>query len=94
MKCRLTQLCSLLFVLFIIGGCSTLSDIVPQLPKADNYSLPVGQDIAQANALLAAGKKREAASAYFSASGTFPHKVSDFSNDFHHRFDILNIFII
>ena len=71
MKCRLTQLCSLLFVLFIIGGCSTLSDIVPQLPKADNYSLPVGQDIAQANALLAAGKKREAASAYFSASGNY-----------------------
>ena len=73
MNCKPTRLCSLLLVLFTITGCASLPDIVPQipLPRVDNNSLPTGQDIAQANAFLAAGKKRDAASAYFSASKNY-----------------------
>lgn len=73
MKCRQAWLGSLLLILFTITGCSSLPDIVPQipLPRADNNSLPAGQDIEQANAFLAAGKQREAASAYFAASQNY-----------------------
>lgn len=48
----------------------TVSDIVPQLrlPGANYNKLPRGKDIQQANVLLKAGAKREAASAYFAAS--------------------------
>ena len=56
-----------------LGGCSnvpTIPNIVPQLriPRVTNNTLPKGQDIQQANAFLKAGKKREAAAAYFAAS--------------------------
>ena len=73
MKGRLTRHILLTLILFSLVGCSTLSDIVPQLPlpRADNYSLPAGQDIEQANAFLAAGKKREAANSYFAASRNY-----------------------
>ncbi len=56
-----------------LGACSSLPDIVPQipLPRVDNNSLPAGQDIERANAFLSAGKRREAASAYFAASQNY-----------------------
>ncbi len=58
---------------FLLSGCSTVSNIVPQLPSTGPaYSAPaVGQDIAQANAFLTAGKRREAAAAYFAASQNY-----------------------
>ena len=73
MKGRLTRHILLTLILLSLVGCSTLSDIVPQLPlpRSDNYSLPSGQDISQANAFLAAGNKREAANAYFAASRNY-----------------------
>jgi len=51
----------------------SVPNIVPQLriPRVINNTLPNGKDIQQANALLKAGRKREAASAYFSASGHY-----------------------
>lgn len=63
----------LLPVMLLLGGCantSTIPNIVPQFGIAgvDNHSLPKGKDIQLANALYKAGKKREAASAYFDAS--------------------------
>ena len=63
----------ILFTIVVLGGCATLPNIVPQLPspRADNYSLPAGQDIGEANAFLSQGKKREAASAYFAASDNY-----------------------
>ena len=76
MKCKLaktTRQSLLLFAIVVLGGCASLPNIVPHLPspRADNYSLPAGQDIGQANALLTQGKKREAASAYFAASNNY-----------------------
>jgi outer membrane PBP1 activator LpoA protein len=67
---------SLVIVLLIsLSACSTISDIVPlpsiALPTLDRHALPAGKDIELANALLAAGKKREAASAYFDASRNY-----------------------
>lgn len=63
-----------IFIIFIISGCATIPDIVPQisLPILDKHSMPDERDIEQANTLLAAGKKREAASAYFTASKNYP----------------------
>jgi len=63
----------LLPVLLCLGACSNapaIPNIVPQLriPRVDNNSLPSGKDIQLANAFLKAGKKRDAAAAYFSAS--------------------------
>ncbi len=62
-------------VLFILNGCSSvpsLPDIVPQisLPTLNNPtpSPATGKDIEQANTFLKAGKRREAASAYFAAA--------------------------
>ena len=52
----------------ILNGCSSISDIVPQFNAP---SAPVGTDIEQANAFLKAGKKRDAASAYFAASNNY-----------------------
>jgi len=58
-----------------LTACSTITDIVPlpslALPTLDKHALPVGKDIELANALLDAGKKREAASAYFDASRNY-----------------------
>jgi len=73
MQRLITQICLSLFALLALSACSTVSDIIPQipLPRIDNHSLPSGQDIEQANAFLAAGKKRDAASAYFSASNNY-----------------------
>ena len=54
-------------------GCASVGDIVPQIPTfgSANSTPVVGGDIAQANALLAAGRKREAAEAYFFASQNY-----------------------
>ncbi|MEB8430629.1 penicillin-binding protein activator [Cocleimonas sp. KMM 6892] len=80
MKCKLAKTkklsllpVSLLFAVVVLGGCASLPNIVPQLPspRADNYSLPAGQDIGRANAFLTQGKKREAAAAYFEASNNY-----------------------
>lgn len=64
-----------LALLASLSACSTISDIVPlpsiSLPTLDRHALPKGKDIELANALLAAGKKREAASAYFEASRNY-----------------------
>ena len=59
--------------LISLGACTSIpsaSDILPQIriPSVDFNTLPDGKDILQANSFLKAGKKREAASAYFSAS--------------------------
>jgi len=65
----------LLLVTFLlaVNACSSLPDIVPQipLPRADYHALPDGKDIEVANQLLQAGKKREAASAYFAAAENY-----------------------
>lgn len=73
MKRRMVELGSLLSILFTITGCASIPDIVPQipLPSVDNNAIPAGQDVEQANALLAAGKQREAANAYFNASNNY-----------------------
>ncbi|MCF6190298.1 MAG: penicillin-binding protein activator [Cocleimonas sp.] len=62
--------------LLALSACTSLpsiGNIVPQiaLPTLDNHALPQGKDIELANALLAAGKKREAAAAYFDASRNY-----------------------
>ena len=63
----------LLPVFLWLGACSnvpTIPNIVPQLriPNVGFNTLPRGKGVQQANAFLKAGKKREAASAYFAAS--------------------------
>ena len=64
-----------LSLLLSLSACSTISDIVPlpsiTLPTLDRHALPKGKDIELANALLAAGKKQEAANAYFDASRNY-----------------------
>ena len=64
-----------LTLLLSLSACSTISDIVPlpsiALPTLDRHALPKGKDIELANALLAAGKQRDAASAYFDASRNY-----------------------
>lgn len=61
------------FIAIALSACSTVSNIIPQLPSTGsaNSTTVVGQDIAQANAFLEAGKKREAANAYFIASNNY-----------------------
>lgn len=59
-----------------LGSCTslpTVSDIVPQihLPSVDSHAMPNGKDIQQANSYLKAGRRREAASAYFAASKNY-----------------------
>lgn len=73
MKNRVTRIIQLSLAAFILNGCSSVSDIVPQmsLPTFNNPSEPVGKDIEQANAFLKAGKRRDAASAYFAASNNY-----------------------
>lgn len=65
-------------VVLSLAACSsvsnTVSGIVPQLPytsSANNFVPASGQDIIQANELLAVGKKREAADAYFKAGPNY-----------------------
>lgn len=60
--------------LILLQGCSSVSNIVPQLnPSGSDNSLAVqGQDIAQANEFLSQGKRREAAGAYFNAAQNYP----------------------
>jgi len=80
MKTRLTPVnqslvtaVTTMLVLLSLGGCASISDIVPQLPSfgSANSAPAVGADIAQANALLSAGQKREAADAYFKAAQNY-----------------------
>ena len=68
-----TSLLILFFISMIVSGCASLPDIVPQLPSSgsSNSAPVVGDNIARANSLLAAGKKREAAEAYFQASQNY-----------------------
>ena len=67
-----TLLVTIFITTIFLSACSNLPPIVPQRPPAqsDNHAMPVGRDVEQANALLAMGKKREAASAYFAAAQT------------------------
>jgi len=72
---RITRITLVLTLLLSLNACSTISDIVPlpsiSLPTLDGHALPKGKDIELANSLLSAGKKREAASAYFDASRNY-----------------------
>ncbi len=72
-KGRISRLILISISLLLLNACTSISDIVPQiaLPTLDNHALPNGKDIQLANALLAAGKKREAAAAYFDASRNY-----------------------
>ena len=75
-KGRISRLFLISTSLLMLNACTSfpnLGDIVPQiaLPTLDNHALPKGQDIQLANALLAAGKRREAAAAYFDASRNY-----------------------
>ncbi len=69
---RITRLALFIMSLFL-NACGSLPPIVPQrpAPQSDNHAMPVGQDVEQANAFLAAGKKRDAASAYFAAAQNY-----------------------
>lgn len=62
-----------LLVLCALSACTPTSNIVPQLASGGSAnSKPIaGADIAQANALLSAGKQRDAAAAYFAASQNY-----------------------
>ncbi len=75
MKNRIIRSAFALTISLLISACSTISDIVPlpsiTLPTLDRNALPKGDDIELANTLLAAGKKREAAGAYFNASRNY-----------------------
>lgn len=66
------SLVTVLLISFLLGGCASVPNIVPQLPYpgAPNPA-PVGQDIAQANNFLATGQKRAAADAYFRAAQNY-----------------------
>lgn len=62
-----------ILVLFSLSACSSISDIVPQLPSSgsSNSAPVVGADITLANEFLAAGKRRDAAAAYFAAAQNY-----------------------
>jgi len=64
---------TLISIALLLSACGSLPPIVPQrpAPQADNHALPAGPDIQQANAFLASGDKREAASAYFAAANNY-----------------------
>ncbi len=74
MKCNLYRLSVLFLPALFSVGCSTIPDIVPQipLPILNKPSAPIGKDIEQANDFLAAGKQHDAASAYFAAANHYP----------------------
>jgi len=69
-KLTKNALITIFITTIFLNGCGSLPPIVPQrpAPQSDNHAMPVGRDVEQANAFLAAGKKREAASAYFAAA--------------------------
>lgn len=73
MKRKLRHISLLISALFIMA-CSSVSDIVPQipLPTLNKPAMPTGKDIEEANNFLAAGKQRDAASAYFAAANHYP----------------------
>lgn len=80
MKARLTSVNSpfvksitMVIVLLSLVGCASIPDIVPQLPPAgsSNSAPTIGADIALANDFLAAGKRRDAAAAYFAAAQNY-----------------------
>lgn len=76
MKKRAFQLLAVSLFGVLLVSCTNvppIPNIVPQLrlPGANINRLPNGKNIQLANALLAAGKKREAASAYFDASKNY-----------------------
>lgn len=61
-----------IFITMLISGCASVPNIVPQLPGSGaSNPAPVGQDILRANNFLAAGRKREAADAYFFAASNY-----------------------
>lgn len=75
---NLTTTLGLFLVFASLNGCAPVADIVPQTPNgsvANSYPPAVAQapaqDVAQANAYLASGQRREAASAYFAASNNY-----------------------
>lgn len=57
----------------LLAGCGSVANIVPQFPMrgSANPAPPAGADIARANNLLAVGKKRQAADAYFVAAANY-----------------------
>ena len=65
---------SSLIAMLLLSGCTSVPNIVPQipLPVLNKPTAPIGKDIEQANKFLAAGKQRDAASAYFEAAGHYP----------------------
>ncbi len=76
----MNRILSYFVTLFILNGCASIAsipsipDIVPQisLPTLNNPAPPAGKDIERANAFFKAGKRRDAASAYFSAADNYP----------------------
>lgn len=78
MKNRIIKFPLIIPLIFTLSACGSISNIVPQislpsisLPTLDRHALPVGKDIDLANTFLAAGKRREAANAYFDASRNY-----------------------
>ncbi len=56
----------------LLSGCASVPNIVPQIPGAGSSNpSAIGQDIIRANNFLAAGRKREAADAYFVAASNY-----------------------
>jgi len=68
----IASLTKAIFITILISGCASVPNIVPQLPGSGaSNPAPVGQDIIRANNYLAAGRKREAADAYFFAASNY-----------------------
>jgi len=66
------SLTKVILISVFITGCGSVPNIVPQLPNSGSANpAPVGQDIVRANNFLAAGRKREAADAYFIAASNY-----------------------
>jgi len=69
----ITSFITVLIITFMTTGCASVPNIVPQSSVPGSVNTPsVGQDIVLANNLLTAGRKREAAEAYFQASQNYP----------------------
>lgn len=67
-----TYFTKVIFISMLISGCASVPNIVPQIPNSGSSNpAPVGQDIIRANNFLAAGRKREAADAYFFAASNY-----------------------
>jgi len=68
----LTTLTKVSLITLLLSGCAPVPSIVPQPASSGIPNAPIiGQDIALANNFLAAGRKREAADAYFRASQNY-----------------------